>query len=148
MYWSDPGNDKIQRANLDGSDVEDVVTTGLVDPRFIALTHVEPVAIGRDADGDGCVDTLDGLADLIANLPADDLARQMRNPLTSKIDDAADAVATGDICGAVAAIEAFTNQVRAQRGKKIADATADLLLAYADNLIAGLLASLPSGVGC
>ena len=30
MYWIDQGTDKIQRANLDGSDVEDLVTTGLV----------------------------------------------------------------------------------------------------------------------
>ena len=29
MYWSDDGNDKISRANLDGSGVEDLVTTGL-----------------------------------------------------------------------------------------------------------------------
>ena len=37
MYWTDWGTDKIQRANLDGTGVEDVVTTGLVDPWGIAL---------------------------------------------------------------------------------------------------------------
>ena len=37
MYWTDWGTDKIQRANLDGSGVEDVVTTGLEDPWGIAL---------------------------------------------------------------------------------------------------------------
>ena len=37
MYWTDWGTDKIQRSNLDGSDVEDLVTSGLVDPPDIAL---------------------------------------------------------------------------------------------------------------
>jgi hypothetical protein len=29
MYWTDWGTDKIQRANLDGTNVEDLVTSGL-----------------------------------------------------------------------------------------------------------------------
>ena len=37
MYWTDSGTGKIQRANLDGSGVEDLVTTGLTAPRGIAL---------------------------------------------------------------------------------------------------------------
>ena len=37
MYWTDWGTDTIRRANLDGSGVEDVVTTGLVDPWGIAV---------------------------------------------------------------------------------------------------------------
>ena len=37
MYWTDFGTDKIQRANLDGSSVEDLITTGLTDPVGIAL---------------------------------------------------------------------------------------------------------------
>ena len=37
MYWTDLGTDKIQRANLDGSQVEDLVTTGLISPVGIAL---------------------------------------------------------------------------------------------------------------
>ena len=37
MYWTDFGTEKIQRANLDGSNVEDLVTTGLSDPNGIAL---------------------------------------------------------------------------------------------------------------
>ena len=36
MYWTDWIMNKIQRANLDGSNVEDLVT-GLGDPRGIAL---------------------------------------------------------------------------------------------------------------
>ena len=37
MYWTDYGTDKIQRANLDGSNVEDLITTGLTNPRGLAL---------------------------------------------------------------------------------------------------------------
>jgi low density lipoprotein receptor-related protein 5/6 len=37
MYWTNAGSAKIQRANLDGSSVEDLVTTGLITPRGIAL---------------------------------------------------------------------------------------------------------------
>ena len=37
MYWTDTGTDKIQRANLDGSGVEDLVTTGLLGPSGLAL---------------------------------------------------------------------------------------------------------------
>ena len=37
MYWVDNSTDKIQRSNLDGSNVEDVITTGLTTPVSIAL---------------------------------------------------------------------------------------------------------------
>ena len=37
MYWTDYSTNKIQRANLYGSNVEDLVTTGLSDPHYIAL---------------------------------------------------------------------------------------------------------------
>jgi hypothetical protein len=37
MYWTDLGIDKIQRVNLDGTGLEDLVTSGLLAPRGIAL---------------------------------------------------------------------------------------------------------------
>ena len=37
MYWTDGSIGKIQRANLDGSNVQDIITTGLVEPIGIAL---------------------------------------------------------------------------------------------------------------
>ena len=40
MYWTDSKTDKIQRANLDGSELEDVVTTGLDFPRGIAVDEL------------------------------------------------------------------------------------------------------------
>ena len=43
MYWADRSTNKIQRANLDGSNIEDLVTEadGLIDPEDIALDIVE-----------------------------------------------------------------------------------------------------------
>ena len=42
MYWTNAGSrDKIQRANIDGSNVEDLVTRGLRDPLDVALDLAE-----------------------------------------------------------------------------------------------------------
>ena len=46
MYWTDWRSDKIQRSNLDGSDVEDLVT-GLSPPEGIALEYA-PFEAGTD----------------------------------------------------------------------------------------------------
>ena len=37
MYWTDWGTEKIQQANLDGTDIKDIVTTGLSFPKGIAV---------------------------------------------------------------------------------------------------------------
>ena len=37
IYWTNPGADKVQRADLDGSNLEDLVTSGLSSPNGIAL---------------------------------------------------------------------------------------------------------------
>ena len=44
MYWADAGTDRIQRANLDGSNVEDLVSSadGLVDPSGVAVGGAAP----------------------------------------------------------------------------------------------------------
>ena len=42
MYWTNAGSwDRIQRADIDGTNVEDLVTTGLVDPVDVALDLAE-----------------------------------------------------------------------------------------------------------
>ena len=43
MYWVDSGTDKIQRAHLDGSNVEDIITTGLRTPTNISLDNSSSV---------------------------------------------------------------------------------------------------------
>jgi hypothetical protein len=48
MYWTDDGTDKIQRASLDGTGVQNLVT-GLGDPRFIALDLSADVSVPEPA---------------------------------------------------------------------------------------------------
>ena len=49
IYWTDEETGKIQRANLDGTNIQDIVTTGLASPSGIALD----VAGGKMYWGDG-----------------------------------------------------------------------------------------------
>jgi hypothetical protein len=51
IYWTDRELDKIKRANLDGSEVEEVVATGLLDPFGIALFRSDPGFEDRDKYG-------------------------------------------------------------------------------------------------
>ncbi len=37
MYWADEEVDKIRRANLDGSNIEDLVSAAVMKPRALAL---------------------------------------------------------------------------------------------------------------
>ena len=72
MYWTDSGADKIQRANLDGGSVEDLVTTGLFAPVGIALGATPPGAVlWGDDDCNGAVAAVDALKNLqeVAGLP-------------------------------------------------------------------------------
>lgn len=69
MYWTDGGTGKIQRGDLDGSNVEDVVV-GVDRPWGIALDlgcgglDCQPSSIGDacevDSDADGTIDDCDG----------------------------------------------------------------------------------------
>ena len=69
MYWTDWDTDKIQRANLDGSNVQDLVTQGLDRPDGIAIGILppvnsiteteEPTITKEDVNGDGVVDVND-----------------------------------------------------------------------------------------
>ena len=52
MYWTDWSTDKIQRANLDGSDVEDLVTTGVDFPAGLALDVASGKMYWTDSDTD------------------------------------------------------------------------------------------------
>jgi hypothetical protein len=60
IYWTDRSANKIQRADLDGFNVEDLVTTGLITPFKIALAPVPDCAdLGGDTDEDEVCDDLD-----------------------------------------------------------------------------------------
>ena len=50
MYWTDTITDKIQRANLDGTEVENLITTGLSNPRGISLDPLNNKMYWADQD--------------------------------------------------------------------------------------------------
>ena len=62
------------------------------------------------------------------------IQKGVKNALTSKLATVAAALASGDDAGACAALDEFTVLVTSQRGKKIATADADVLLAGADEV--------------
>ncbi|GAJ00459.1 unnamed protein product, partial [marine sediment metagenome] len=92
-------------------------------------------ATGFDADSDGCIDTLDDLPQVIETLPDDVLSDEIENSIVSKIDNAMKSIDKEKDEAAINILQAFINQVEAQRGKKISEETADMLIAYANNVI-------------
>ncbi len=87
---------------------------------------------GFDADGDGCTDTFDDLPDLIRDLS---LPQGIENSLISKVENALKSLENGNVEAAMNQLQAFINQVEAQRGKKIPEEDADMLIQYALNII-------------
>jgi hypothetical protein len=52
MYWTDSNTKKVQRANLDGTDVETLISVGLVQPQAIALDVAGGKMYWADAGAD------------------------------------------------------------------------------------------------
>jgi hypothetical protein len=104
---------------------------------------------GLDADEDGCIDSFSGLINVLDTLVSEGVIdSQMRNSLIRKIENAWASSDRENICAAVNQLEAFKNQIEAQRDHKISDEAADLLIAYADNLVTQRLSELAPGESC
>jgi hypothetical protein len=88
-----------------------------------------------DADENGCIDTHEGLLYIIGAYPNDDISDKIKNSLASKVENALKSLNKDRENAAIGQLEAFINQVEAQRGKKISIEAADLLIGYAENLI-------------
>jgi len=95
-------------------------------------------ASGYDADGNGCIDTAPGLTALLQVMLADEVAPTIKNSLWTKVNNAVKSLDKGNANAAVNQLNAFINQVEAQRGKKISEDAADLMISYAQNVIAGI----------
>ncbi len=93
---------------------------------------------GYDADHNGCTDTAAGLRQYLANLPANVVPGNTRTSLLAKVDNAITSFNRGKGQATNGQLQAFINEVQAQHGKKITSQTADLLIAYANNVIAGI----------
>jgi hypothetical protein len=89
-------------------------------------------ASGLDADHNGCTDTIAGLKTIVSGLAAPPF---VKNGLLGKLGDAEKAVARGANYTAINKLFDFISQVEGQRGNAFDDATADLLVSYARNLI-------------
>jgi hypothetical protein len=99
-----------------------------------------------DQDGDGETYTAAvtirtpaaGTTDLRTSIDAATLSPDLRRALMTKLDAALAALARGNVRGACSALADFLNQVRAQRGKAIPTATADLWIDEATRLRAAI----------
>ena len=103
-----------------------------------------------DVDGDGAGDSCD-----VCPSDPDDaidgdgvISSTMENSLLTKLGAATRSAGRDSICAAVNELEAFKNQIAAQRGKKVSEQAAVLLLAYANNVISSLEGQLPEGETC
>jgi hypothetical protein len=77
----------------------------------------------------------DATTNLLAKVDNAGLDDGLQNALDSKLQAAITYFAAGDTADGVSQLGAFINQVRAQRGQKIAPATADDFLADAQRII-------------
>ncbi len=82
------------------------------------------------------VDTVAELRQIVASAPASAIANNNQTSLLVKVDDAIRSLNKGNKQAAIGQLQAFINEVQAQRGKKITLQTADFLIAYARNVIA------------
>jgi hypothetical protein len=104
---------------------------------------------GFDADDDGCIDTINGLDDLIQTLVAKGVVdEQMQTFLVSKIENARGFEDKDNICNAIKQLETLVNRVNAQREKKISPEGADQIIAYTKSVIASYVAQLSQGENC
>ena len=106
-------------------------------------------ATGYDVNGDGCIDSTSGLETILNTLVQDGvIEEELQNSLISKVENANKSAEKDNICAAINQLEAFKNQVNAQRGNKISDGEADSIIEYADSVIAWLLDQLLPGDTC
>jgi sugar lactone lactonase YvrE len=92
----------------------------------------ERPVLDLDADRNGCTDTLEGLQVIVKGLP---MRPAIRQGLLGKLNEAEKALSEGNTRVAVNKLHDFIDQVERARGHGIKDCDADLLVAYANNLI-------------
>ncbi|MBU7013107.1 MAG: thrombospondin type 3 repeat-containing protein [Theionarchaea archaeon] len=87
---------------------------------------------GFDANFDGCTDRACDLASLVKSL---ELHHGIENSLVKKAENACAKFTEGNVGAAVNILNAFVNEVEAQRGKKISEEDAEMLIQFAENVI-------------
>jgi hypothetical protein len=114
---------------------EDILTSNVPAFVFNGATHTK-IAVSSNGyiDVDGPATPAEEIADLQGLLAGFNLAKGITNALNSKLRHALDAIGDGDTAAAFGSLNAFLNQVRAQKGKKLTDAQADQLTAAANEI--------------
>jgi hypothetical protein len=106
-------------------------------------------AEGQDANSDGCIDKLGGLTNVIGTLVNEGMVEeQLSTSIVTRVENAQNSVFKDNICAAVNQLEALKNQTNAQRGRKISDEAANLIIEYINNIIEQLLNQLQPGKIC
>jgi Thrombospondin type 3 repeat len=106
-------------------------------------------SLGFDVDSDGCVDSITGLAQLVASLVSTGVIdSNMENSLLSKLANVKKSKDKNSICAMVHQLTAFKSQVAAQTGKKIGIPGAAEITAYSNSVSAFIMFSLAEGESC
>lgn len=106
-------------------------------------------ASGFDADGNGCLDSVTRLPDVLDTLVDNGVVdERIADALMARVERAQASLDRDNICTAINQIGAFQNQVNRQRGLEISDEAAELLIAYTNNIITQLREGLPEGESC
>lgn len=106
-------------------------------------------ATGFDADNNGCIDSFNGLSELVSKLVLEEVIdTTMQNSLLSKVANAGNSFDRDNVCAAINQLEAFKNQVSSQTGKKISADAATEVVDYANSIIAYQQSLLSDGESC
>lgn len=90
---------------------------------------------GFDADGDGCIDTIEGLGTLIDTLAGEGLiASPILRSLHAKIHAALASLDRDKVCTAINQLNALKHAIEAQAGKKVSEDASHDLLPYITNV--------------
>ncbi|MBC8554506.1 MAG: thrombospondin type 3 repeat-containing protein, partial [Candidatus Brocadiales bacterium] len=89
-------------------------------------------ASGNDVNDDGCIDSVDDMPTLIESIT---LPQGVENSLLSTVNNAKKSLDKGNDKAAINQMKAFINNVNAQRGKKISDEEAQMLIDFAESAI-------------
>ena len=118
----------------------DVDGDGMTDGEEIAywealgLAPEEAIVFVGDLDmnQNGTLDSLEHFPNVIRRRG---LHKGTENSLVSKVENAIKSLEKGNFNGAINQLQAFINEVEAQRGKKISEELAEMLIQYAKNVI-------------
>ena len=76
-------------------------------------------ATGLDSNDDGCIDSIENLAQVLEALPEGSISEEIENSLISKVENALKSLDKDVINAGINKLEAFINEIEAQRDKNI-----------------------------